>query len=236
MLRKCFLGGHAERTMSNTISSGWDDTAEARAAQAKAASRVVLKDGFAKPLRNIAGFTVAFEQDGGIVRAVAVLLDAVTLQPIEMQTARVQAAMPYIPGMLSFRALPALLAVLDLLPRQPDLVLGDGHGIAHPRRLGIAAHFGVATGLPTIGVATNILAGDGIVPHQTRGAYTALRDRGEQTGWLLRSKVECDALVVSPGHRVAMGSAADLVMRYVTAAHRLPEPLRLAIQLDSGRG
>ena len=93
----------------------------------------------------------------------------------------------------------------------------------------------MATGLPTIGVATRILVGDGIVPHQTRGAYTALRDRGEQTGWLLRSKVECDVLVVSPGHRVAMASAADLVMRYVIPAHRLPEPLRLAIEPDSGR-
>ena len=221
--------------MSSTISYGWNEAAEALAAQAKAASRVVLKDGFANPLRTIAGCTVGFEQDGAIVRAVAVLLDAVTLQPIATQAARVQADMPYIPGMLSFRALPALLAVLDLLPRQPDLVLVDGHGIAHPRRLGLAAHLGVATGLPTIGVATSILVGDGIVPHQTRGAYTALRDRGEQTGWLLRSKVECDVLVVSPGHRVAMASAADLVMRYVTSAHRLPEPLRLALEPDCGR-
>jgi deoxyribonuclease V len=79
-------------------------------------------------------------------------------------------------------------------------------------------------------VATKILAGDGIVPHPTRGAYTALRDRGEQVGWLLRSKVECEPLVVSPGHRVALASAADLVMRYV-ATHRLPEPLRLADRL-----
>ena len=203
--------------------------------QLELARRLVLKDGFAKPLRTVAGFDVGFEEDGAVTRAAAVLLDAVTLQPIAMEVARVPTTVPYIPGLQSFRELPALLAVLDLLPQQPDLVFVDGHGIAHPRRLGIAAHFGVATGLPSIGVAKKILFGDGIIPHQTRGAYTALRDGREQIGWLLRSKVNCNPLVVSSGHRVAMASAADLVMRYVTA-YRLPEPTRLAGRLASRRG
>ena len=221
----------ANSDMSHVTVSGWDHSAaEARVMQAGLAQRVILKDGFAKPLRTVAGFDVGFEEDGGVVRASAVLLDAVTLQPIATQIARLPATTPYIPGLLGFRALPALMAVLELLPQPPDLGLVDGHGIAHPQRLGIAAHFGVVTDLPTIGVATTILAGDGIVPHPTRGAYTALRARGEQIGWLLRSKVEGDPLVVSPGHRVAMASAADLVMRYVTA-DRLPEPLRLAARL-----
>ena len=164
----------------------------------------------------------------------AVVLDAVTLQPIGEQVARVQATMPHIPGLLSFRKMPALLAVLEQLPQQPDLAFVYGHGIAHPRRLGIAAHFGVATGLPSIGVARKILSGDGIIPHQTRGAYTALRDGREQIGWLLRSKVKCDPIVVSPGHLVALASTADLVMRFVTS-YRLPEPTRLAVRLASGR-
>lgn len=221
--------------MSNETFSGWDGSvAEARAMQARLAQGVVLKDGFAKPLRTVAGFDVGFEEDGAVTRAAAVLLDAVTLQPIVAEVARVPTTMPYIPGLLSFRELPALLAVLELLPQQPDLVFVDGHGIAHPRRLGIAAHFGVVTGLPSIGVAKKILVGDGIIPHQTRGAYTALRDRREQIGWLLRSKLKCNPLVVSPGHRVAMASAADLVMRYVTT-YRLPEPTRLADRLASRR-
>ena len=220
--------------MSNVTVSGWDgDAAAARALQARLAQDVILKDGFAKPLRTVAGFVVGFEEDGAVACAAAVLLDAVTLQPIAMQVARVATTTPYIPGLSSFRELPALLAALDLLPQQPDLALVDGHGIAHPRRFGIAAHFGVASGLPTIGVAKKILAGDGIIPHQTRGAYTALRDGGAQIGWLLRSKVDCDPLVVSPGHRVAMASAADLVMRCVTT-HRLPEPMRLAARLGAG--
>jgi len=220
--------------MSNGF-SGWDGSvAHARAMQSRLAEDVVVKDGFAKPLETVAGFDVGFEEEDAVARATAVLLDAVTLQPIDTQVARVQATMPHIPGLLSFRKMPALLAVLEQLSQQPDLVFIDGHGIAHPRRLGIAAHFGVTTGLPSIGVARKILVGDGIIPHQTRGAYTALRDGREQIGWLLRSKVKCKPLVVSPGHRVAMASAADLVMRYVTT-YRLPEPMRLADRLVSHR-
>jgi deoxyribonuclease V len=203
--------------------------------QARLAQDVILKDGFAKPLRTVAGLVVRFGDDGTVARAAAALLDAVTLQPVAGRVARVRTATPYIPGLLGFRELPALLAVLELLPEQPDLALVGGQGIAHPRRFGLAAHFGVATGLPTIGVAKKILVGDGIVPHPTRGAYTALRHRGEQIGWLLRSQVDCDPLVVSPGHRVAMASAADLVMRYVTT-DRLPEPMRLADRLAADDG
>lgn len=217
------------------VFSGWDgSTVQARALQLELAQRLILKDGFAKPLRTIAGFDVGFEDGGATTRAAAVLLDAATLQPIAMQVARVPTTMPYVPGLLSFRELPALLAALARLPHEPDLVFVDGQGIAHPRRLGVAAHFGVVTGLPSIGVAKKILVGDGIIPHQTRGAYTALRDGGEQIGWLLRSKVNCNPLIVSPGHRVAMASAADLVMRYVTT-YRLPEPTRLADRLASRR-
>lgn len=138
------------------------------------------------------------------------------------------------PGLLSFRELPALLHALELLPQVPDLVFVDGHGIAHPRRLGIAAHFGVATGLPSIGVAKKVLVGESAALHQIRGAYTPLRDGREQIGWMLRSKPNCLPLVVSPGHRVAMASAADLVMRFVTT-YRLPEPTRLADRLASRR-
>ena len=129
---------------------------------------------------------------------------------------------------------PALLLALEALPQRPDLAFVDGHGIAHPRGLGIAAHFGVATDLPSIGVAKKILTGSGPEPHHTRGAYTALRRDGRQIGWLLRSKPKCKPLIVSPGHRVAMASAADLTMRFV-AGYRLPEPTRLADRLASRR-
>ena len=218
----------------------WDgDIAEASALQVELAAQVSLRDGFHRPLRTIAGFDVGFEDDGTTTRAAAVLLDADGGQVLASQVARIPTRMPYIPGLLSFRELPALLLALEGLPRAPDLAFVDGHGIAHPRGLGIAAHFGVATGLPSIGVAKKILVGSGSEPHQMRGAYTPLRHKGAQLGWILRSKVKCNPLVVSPGHRVSLASSADLVMRF-TGKYRLPEPTRLADRLasrrDEGRG
>jgi deoxyribonuclease V len=213
----------------------WDGTtASARLLQVELAARVHTRDGFAKPLRTIGGFDVGFEDGGAVTRAAAVLLDANTLEMLDSRIARVPTAMPYVPGLLSFRELPALLKALQALDRPPDLAFLDGQGIAHPRGLGVAAHFGVVSGLPCIGVAKSILVGSGPDPHDTRGAYTALRHEGRQVGWLLRSKPRCRALVVSPGHRVAMASAADLTMRFVTR-YRLPEPTRLADRLASRR-
>ena len=214
----------------------WDgDVRAAHALQAELAQQVVLRDALPKPLRRIAGFDVGFEDDGATTRAAAVLLDADTLEVLDQQVARLPTRMPYIPGLLSFRELPALLDVLTLLQHAPDLAFIDGHGIAHPRRLGIAAHFGVATGLPCIGVAKKILVGaPRMALHDMRGAFTPLRDGREQIGWLLRSKPGCLPLIVSPGHKVAMPSAPELVMRYVTK-YRLPEPTRLADRLASRR-
>lgn len=214
----------------------WDgDVGAAHQVQVDLARRLVLRDDFAKPLRTVAGFDVGFEDDGATTRAAAVLLDADTLKVLDAQVARLPTRMPYIPGLLSFRELPALLEALALLSVPPDLAFVDGHGIAHPRRLGIAAHFGIMTGLPSIGVAKNILTGEPrMALHEMRGAFTPLRSGKEQIGWLLRSKPGCLPLIVSPGHRVAMPSAPELVMRYV-AKYRLPEPTRLADRLASNR-
>lgn len=215
----------------------WDGSiAGARRLQAELAKGVLLRDRFAEPLRWLGGFDVGFEDEGATTHAAAVLLDATTLQPVASEIVRVPTNMPYVPGLLSFRELPALLQALERLPRMPDLAFVDGHGIAHPRRLGIAAHFGVATGLPTIGVAKKVLVGTSSTAlHDMRGAFTPLRDGREQIGWMLRSKVRCNPLVVSPGHRVSMASAPELVMRYTTT-YRLPEPTRLADRLASRRG
>ena len=221
--------------MTDAIPDWTGDVAALRAVQADLAQRVVLRDDFARPLRTIAGFDVGFEDDGATTRAAAVLLDAESLDVIDQQVARLPTRMPYIPGFLSFRELPALLEALAMLQAAPDLAFIDGHGIAHPRRLGIAAHFGVATGLPCIGVAKKILVGaPRMALHDMRGAFTPLRDGREQIGWLLRSKPGCLPLIVSPGHKVAMPSAPELVMRYVTK-YRLPEPTRLADRLASRR-
>lgn len=220
---------------------GWDgSTVGARALQARLAQQTRLEDDFIAPPRLIAGFDVGFEDGGETTRAAAVLLDGKSLDGTSAEVrhaevARVPTSMPYVPGLLSFRELPALLAALAMLPDTPDLVFVDGQGIAHPRRLGIAAHFGVVTDLPCIGVAKKPLVGtaDGVLGDE-RGARVPLRHRGEQIGWLLRSKPRCLPLVVSPGHRVSMQTAVEMTMRYV-GRYRLPEPTRRADALASRR-
>jgi deoxyribonuclease V len=211
------------------------DVAALRAVQEQLAARVRLKDDFPKHLRTIGGFDVGFGDDGATTRATAVLLDADTLQPLETHVVRLPTRMPYVRGLLSFRELPALLEALALLSTKPDLCLIDGHGFAHPRRFGIACHFGVAADLPTIGVAERVLVGTSSTAlHEMRGAFTTLRDGGEQIGWMLRSKPGCLPLVISPGHRVAMATAPEMVMRFVTS-YRMPEPMRLADRIASRR-
>ena len=219
----------------SNVFGDWDGSIEAaRTLQAELANRVSLHDDFAEPLI-LAGFDVGFEEEGAITRAAVVLLDAKTLQPIESHIARVKTSMPYVPGLLSFRELPALMAALAMLTRTPDLVFVDGQGIAHPRRLGIAAHFGVVTGLPSLGVAKKVLAGRHNQPEQIQGDYTPLVHRGDHVGWALRSKLRCNPLIVSPGHRVSMQTSLDWVLRTLRG-YRLPEPTRLADRIASRRG
>lgn len=213
----------------------WDGSvAAARMLQTELAQRVSLQDDFAEP-RRLAGFDVGFEDEGACTRAAVVLLDARTLQPLEAHVARVATSMPYVPGLLSFRELPALMAARAMLARAPDLVFVDGQGIAHPRRLGIAAHFGVVTGLPSIGVAKKALCGSYEEPGPQRGDRSPLLQRGQQIGWALRSKPRCNPLIVSPGHRVSMAASAEWVLRCL-AGYRLPEPTRLADRLASRKG
>lgn len=212
----------------------WDGTpAGARLLQRELARQVSLIDDF-PPLRTIAGVDVGFEEGGAVTRAAAVLLDAETLQPVAEHLARIPTSMPYIPGLLSFRELPAVLQALSGLPHAPDLVFCDGQGIAHPRRLGIAAHLGVVSGLPTIGVAKKILVGTHEALGASRGDRVDLVYQGEVLGTVLRSKDGVRPLIVSPGHRVSLASAPLLVMACVTR-YRLPEPTRLADRLASRR-
>jgi deoxyribonuclease V len=221
-------------TVSPDLLPAWDgDVARARALQQRLAARVRLEDD-RPPLRVVAGVDAGFEDGGAVTRAAAVLLDARTLAPLAEALARIPTRMPYIPGLLSFRELPAVLRALADLPQVPDLVFVDGQGVAHPRGLGIAAHLGVITDLPTIGVAKSVLVGTHGEVGTQRGDRTALHYRGKVVGTVLRSKDGIRPLVVSPGHRVSMEAAADLVLACCTR-YRLPEPTRLADRLASRR-
>lgn len=212
----------------------WDgDVAKAHRLQQELAAQVRLVDDDA-PLRHVAGVDVGFEEGGAVTRAAAVLLDAQTLAPLAEVVARQPTRMPYIPGLLSFRELPAVLQALSALPMTPDLVFVDGQGIAHPRRLGIAAHLGVVSGLPTVGVAKSILVGQHEAVGPRRGEQQPLWHQGELIGTVLRSKDGIRPLIVSPGHRVSLARAPELVLAF-GRRHRLPEPTRLADRLASRR-
>lgn len=209
-------------------------TAALREQQVELAGRVSLDDALPKPVQRIAGLDVGFEDRGAITRAAAVLIDARTGEVIEQHVARLQTRMPYIPGFLSFRELPALMEALSMLSTAPDLVFIDGHGVAHPRGLGVAAHFGVATGLATIGVAKKVLVGEYEEPGPEPGDRTPLLYEGRRVGVMLRSKRRCRPLIVSTGHRVSHDTAVDLVLERL-AGYRMPEPTRLADRLASRR-
>jgi deoxyribonuclease V len=211
-----------------------DGSAATHALQRQLATRLHLRDGFAVPLRTVGGLAVSTGTDGSVTAAI-VVVDAVTGARQQRRRHRIAGARDAdLP--LSFRALPAVQAAAAALPAAPDLLLVAGHGIDHPRGLGSAAHFGLSLDLPTLGVARRILHGRGQVPHDTRGAYTALRaPDGRQLGWLLRADPARAPVVVAPGHRVAMASAADLVMRF-TRQGRIPGVLRLATRALTSSG
>ncbi|MCS2159661.1 deoxyribonuclease V [Scandinavium sp. H11S7] len=211
------------------------DLADLREQQRALASSVTREDRFSEdPPRLIGGADVGFEQGGEITRAAIVLLTYPGLELVEYQIARIPTTMPYIPGFLSFREYPALLAAWEQLSRKPDLLFVDGHGISHPRRLGVASHFGLLVDVPTIGVAKKRLCGKFEPLSAEPGALAPLMDKQEQLGWVWRSKARCNPLFIATGHRVNQDSALGWVQR-CTQGYRLPEPTRWADAVASGR-
>ena len=211
------------------------DLTALRAQQIELASQVIREDRLSQdPPALIAGADVGFEQGGEVTRAAIVLLSYPSLELLEYQVARIATTMPYIPGFLSFREYPALLAAWDKLTQKPDLLFVDGHGISHPRHLGVASHFGMLVDVPTIGVAKKRLCGKFEPLGDEPGEKQALMDKGEQLGWVLRSKKRCNPLFVATGHRMSTDSALMWVQRCL-AGYRLPEPTRWADAVASGR-
>lgn len=181
-------------------------------------------------LNVIAGVDCSFPAED-VSRAVIVLMDAATLQPLEHVIADAPVAFPYIPGFLSFREIPVIVEALKKLKREPDLFMVDGQGVAHPRRLGIAAHLGVLLDRPAIGVAKSRLCGTHKALGEEKFSQTPLMDKQERIGTLLRSKEKCLPLFISPGHKVSHEDALDIAARCLTK-YRLPEPTRQADKLS----
>ncbi len=177
--------------------------------------------------RLIAGCDVSANRFSDEVFAGFVVMTWPELAVVETVTVRRTAGFPYIPGLLSFREIPALLDAWEMIGEKPGLLFVDGSGIAHPRRLGIAAHLGALLGVPSVGCAKSRLVGAYEEPGLEPGSRSALLDRGEQVGVVLRTKARTNPLFVSPGHGVGIEEAADLVLG-ATRGYRLPEPTRQA--------
>jgi deoxyribonuclease V len=210
----------------------WPRTVEeARAIQETLRSRVVVRDRLGK-IRTVAGIDVGFEQDGAVTRAAVVVLDFPSLAPREQAVVRQPTRFPYVPGYLSFREIPAVLAALAKLKTKPDLLLCDGQGYAHPRRFGLACHLGVVTNTPSIGVAKSRLIGVHARLPRARGCWVPLMDAGEMIGAVLRTRTAVKPLYVSVGHRISLETAIAYVLR-CTRSFRLPEPARAAHRLAS---
>lgn len=204
---------------------------EARALQERLRHLVDTRDAGGTP-RRVAGVDVGFDQARGLTRAGVAVLTLPGLQVQETAVALVPTHFPYVPGLLSFREIPAILAALEQLESTPDLMLCDGQGLAHPRRFGLASHLGVLTDIPTVGVAKTRLVGThGEVP-TARGAWTRLLHRDEVVGAVLRTRAGVKPLYVSVGHRVSLESACRVVMA-CTTRYRLPETTRHAHRLAS---
>jgi deoxyribonuclease V len=178
-------------------------------------------------IRFVAGVDAAFSRDGTLCIAAAVLWDMDEQQVIEGRAATRPLTFPYVPGLLSFREAPAVIAALRKLRHEPDAIMCDAQGYAHPRRFGLACHVGVIASRPTLGCAKSLLIGQYREPALRRGSRAALRDRGERIGTVVRTRSDVKPVFVSLGHMIDLDTAERLVLR-CAVQYRLPEPTRLA--------
>ena len=200
--------------------------AQAKKIQLDLSRRVVTKNEGINP-QLIAGVDISSPDSQGVARGAVVVLNYPNLDIVEIKTAESKIDFPYIPGLLSFRECPLTLAACQKLCNTPDLILVDGQGIAHPRRLGLASHLGLFLDVPTIGCAKSILCGRHEPVGEEVGSYAELVDNGEIIGAALRTKFGVRPIYVSIGHKIDLASALYWVGK-CCHGYRLPEPTRSA--------
>ena len=215
----------------------WNLQPEAAIAlQRTLASRIIRTDAFTvseKELGHIAGVDMAINENNGMARAAVVLLTYPELAIVERHVYEEPIRMRYIPGLLSFREIPCILGAFARLKQQPQLIMVDGQGIAHPRRLGIAAHLGLWLDLPTIGCAKSLLTGhyDEHPIGEEAGAWVPLTYKDEIIGAVVRTRSHVKPMIISQGHRISLESSIHYVLA-CSKGYRLPEPTRLADKLS----
>ena len=212
---------------------GWEvSIARAKEIQLSLAKRVVTESGVINPSL-VAGIDISAPDAQGVARGAVVILRYPELSIVEVEIAQGKLTLPYIPGLLSFRETPLILAACEKLSNVPDLILVDGQGIAHPRRFGLASHVGLLLDLPTVGCAKSILCGRHQSVGEAAGSHAELLDKGELIGAALRTKSGVKPIYVSVGHKIDLASALLWVMK-CCRGYRLPEPTRLAHMAAGG--
>ncbi|MDD4923342.1 MAG: deoxyribonuclease V [Dehalococcoidales bacterium] len=187
----------------------------------------VIKYGEISSPSYIAGIDIAVWKNSNHAQAAIVVLKYPRLEIAEIKKACGEITFPYIPGLLSFREIPLILEAWQKLAILPDIIMVDGHGLAHPRRIGIASHLGLLVDIPTIGCAKSKLCGDFQTPSDKSGSYTNLLDDGEIIGAALRTKTSVKPLFISVGHKISLENSIYWVMR-CCRGYRSPQPTRLA--------
>jgi deoxyribonuclease V len=205
----------------------------ATALQRKLAENIVRTDQLQGEVRLVAGVDMAINEETTMARAAVVLLSYPEMEIIERHVYEEPVRMPYIPGLLSFREIPCILGAFALLRQQPDLVMVDGQGIAHPRYLGIASHLGLWLDLPTIGCAKSILRGhyDENALSEEAGAWLPLNYKGATIGAAVRTRTRVKPMIISLGHRISLATSLHYVLA-CCKGYRLPEPTRQADKLS----
>lgn len=200
--------------------------ADARALQRRLRERLIRGDALG-PVAVVAGADVAFAGEEAVAAIVTLSVPALTLG--EVVAARRRVTFPYVPGLLTFREGPALEAAFRRLRRRPDLILFDGHGLAHPARFGLACHLGLRWDVPAVGCAKSLLTGEVALGRlgRRRGGHRPIRADGEVVGAALRTADGVRPIFVSAGHRVSLATALRFALR-CCRGYRVPEPLRLA--------
>lgn len=192
--------------------------------------RVVLKNRFSE-VKTVAGSDVAYSRDGTFLLGAMVVVSYPELRPLDSALASGKVTFPYLPGLFSFREGPVLLKAFDQLKVKPDLIIFDGHGIAHPRRFGLAAHMGLWFDLPSVGCARTPLLKDVTSPGSSKGSVAWVYLEGEKVGAALRTRKDVKPVFVSPGHRIDLMTSIHFILSSCRQ-YRIPEPLRLAHQLS----
>ncbi len=213
---------------------GWSlSTSQAIEIQNRLTAHVSRKNELGE-VRYIAGVDISVDMVRKAATGSAVLLDYPGLEIVEIGMAQGTLDFPYIPGLLSFREIPLTLAACEKLTIAPDLIIVDGQGIAHPRRIGLASHLGLFLDTPTIGCAKSLLCGKHEDVEAEPGSYSPIMDRGETIGAALRTKTAVKPVYISIGHKTDLENAIHWIMR-CSRGYRLPEPTRLAHLAAGGK-